>query len=56
MKIVVYVSGDIGDVFVKTECRVYSDTEVFDMIGVCNLLVVNDDRCGLMRKRKYIVE
>ena len=39
---VVYGSGDIGDVLVEAECRVHSDTEVFDMVGVCYWLVVND--------------
>ena len=29
---------------VKAECRVHSDTEVFDTIGICYWLVVNDDR------------
>ena len=45
---VVYGSGDIGDVLVKAECQVHSDTEVFDIIGVCYRMVVNDDRwwCG----------
>ena len=45
----VYRSGDIVYVLVKAECRVRSDTEVIDMIGVCYRLVINDDRwwCGM---------
>ena len=42
---VVYGSGDIGDVLVKAECLVHSDSEVFDMIRVCYWLVVDDDKC-----------
>lgn len=38
MEMVVYGSGNIGDVLVEAECRVYSDVEVFGM-------VINDVRC-----------
>lgn len=31
---IVYGSNDIGDVFVKPECRVHSYTAVFDMVGI----------------------
>ena len=60
-------SGDIAEVLVKAECRIHSDTEVFEIIGICYWLVVNDDRwwyggcwtniVGQLRhgKRKYIV-
>ena len=45
---VVHGSGDVGDVLVKAECRFQNDIEVFDMVGVCYWLVVNDGRwrCG----------
>lgn len=38
----VYESGDIVDVFVKISVE-STDTEVFDMIGICYWLVFNDD-------------
>ena len=34
VEIVVYISGNIGDVLVKVEYREHSYTEVVDMIGV----------------------
>ena len=30
MEMIIYGSGDIGDVLVKAECRIHSDTEISD--------------------------
>ena len=34
VEMVVYGSGGNEDVFVKAECQVHNDTNIFDMIGV----------------------